>query len=182
MHRTVKSTSLSNSGSRRNLRFLAGSVIGMIAASLTVSPAQAEPVFINQVSGTLRVAENISASNVHSPGAIAAIRSASIAHPIVPTAPSAIPGIGGNIALTVQAGINNTVSQLQLGAHNQSAVAILGGRENNVGVLQAGNSLRSQVALVNTQGLNVGVLQPNNSAPVSLFIARLPNGALLIKR
>jgi hypothetical protein len=38
------------------------------------------------------------------------------------------------------------------------------------------------VALINTQGLSVGVIQPNGSAPVNVLIARLPNGALLIKR
>ncbi|MEZ0171323.1 hypothetical protein [Microvirga sp. TS319] len=142
----------------------------------------AEPVFISQVSGTLRSAENIVTPTIPTATTGAAVRSAAIAHPAAPMASSAALGVGGNTALSIQAGLNNAITQLQLGAHNQSTVAVLGGRENNVGVLQAGNGLRSQVALVNTQGLNVGVLQPQNSAPVNVFIARLPNGALLIKR
>jgi hypothetical protein len=87
-----------------------------------------------------------------------------------------------NTALTLQSGINNLVAHVQNGKNNYSSVAVVSGQQNNVGVLQDGNGLRSQVMLVGTQGLNVGVIQPNASAPVNLFVARLPGGGLLIKR
>lgn len=89
---------------------------------------------------------------------------------------------GGNFAGTLEIGNYNKVFQGQLGVGNISNVAIVKGYANNVGVLQAGQNLRSNLALVNTQGLAVGVIQPNGSAPVNMLIARLPNGALLIKR
>lgn len=94
----------------------------------------------------------------------------------------AAPGSGGNYASTLQIGSRNSVVQAQLGAGNVSNVGIIGGLANNVGVLQAGNRLSSNLALINTHGLSVGVIQPNGSAPVNVLIARLPNGALLIKR
>jgi len=184
MHRSVKAAAMKISGHCRHFRSL---VIGALASGavslLASSPVMAEPAYISQVSGTLRSAENFGLPTTRTgAAAAAAARAAAVAHPTAPVVPSPIPGIGGNTALSIQAGLNNAISQLQLGARNQSAVAVLGGRENNVGVLQAGNGLRSQVALINTQGLNVGVLQPNNSAPVNVIIARLPNGGLLIKR
>jgi hypothetical protein len=152
-----------------------------LCALAAIGPARAEPVFINQLSGTLRAAETVAVPTAPGPASNAA-RSALIAQPSVPTAPSIVPGLGGaNVASTLEMGIGNTVAQMQFGAGNQSSVAVLGGRQNNVGVLQAGNNLRSQVALVNTQGLSVGVLQPANSAPVNVFVARLPGGGLLIK-
>lgn len=89
---------------------------------------------------------------------------------------------GGNYASTLEIGSYNKVFQGQFGAGNVSNVGILKGYANSVGVLQAGNNLKSNVALINTQGLSVGVIQPNGSAPVNVLIARLPNGALLIKR
>jgi len=94
----------------------------------------------------------------------------------------AVPAGGQNIASTLEIGAYNKVLQVQAGAGNVSNVGIIGGRYNNVGVLQAGNNLRSNLALINTQGLAVGVIQPPGSAPVNMLIARLPNGALLIKR
>ena len=89
---------------------------------------------------------------------------------------------GGNYAGTLEIGAYNKVFQGQFGANNVSNVGIIKGYANSVGVLQAGNNLKSSVALINTQGLSVGVIQPNGSAPVNVLIARLPNGALLIKR
>jgi hypothetical protein len=94
----------------------------------------------------------------------------------------AAPAGGGNYASTLEIGSYNKVFQGQFGAGNVSNVGILKGYANSVGVLQAGNNLKSNVALINTQGLSVGVIQPNGSAPVNVLIARLPNGALLIKR
>lgn len=99
------------------------------------------------------------------------------------TAPElAAAATGGNYAGTLEIGAYNKVFQGQFGANNVSNVGIIKGYANSVGVLQAGDNLRSNVALVNTQGLSVGVIQPNGSAPVNVLIARLPNGALLIKR
>jgi hypothetical protein len=89
---------------------------------------------------------------------------------------------GGNFAGTLEIGAYNKVFQGQFGANNVSNVGIIKGYANSVGVLQAGDNLKSNVALINTQGLSVGVIQPNGSAPVNVLIARLPNGALLIKR
>ncbi|NOJ47661.1 hypothetical protein [Bradyrhizobium archetypum] len=94
----------------------------------------------------------------------------------------AAPASGGNFASTLEIGAYNKVLQAQLGAGNVSNVGIIKGYANSVGVLQAGNNLKSNVGLINTQGLSVGVIQPNGSAPVNVLIARLPNGALLIKR
>jgi hypothetical protein len=94
----------------------------------------------------------------------------------------AAPASGGNYAGTLEIGAYNKVFQGQFGAGNISNVGIIKGYANSVGVLQAGNNLKSNVALINTQGLSVGVIQPNGSAPVNVLIARLPNGALLIKR
>jgi hypothetical protein len=92
------------------------------------------------------------------------------------------PASGGNYASTLEIGAYNKVFQAQLGAGNVSNVGILKGYANSVGVLQAGNNLTANVGLIKTQGLSVGVIQPNGSAPVNVLIARLPNGALLIKR
>ena len=89
---------------------------------------------------------------------------------------------GSNYAGTLEIGAYNKVFQAQLGAGNVSNVGIIKGYANNVGVLQAGNNLKSNVALINTEGLSIGVIQPNGSAPVNMLIAKLPNGALLIKR
>lgn len=94
----------------------------------------------------------------------------------------ASPAGGGNYASTLEIGSYNKVFQGQFGSGNVSNVGILKGYANSVGVLQAGDNLKSNVALINTQGLSVGVIQPNGSAPVNVLIARLPNGALLIKR
>jgi hypothetical protein len=101
---------------------------------------------------------------------------------LAPTPESFVSSAIANTALTLQAGRDNLVTHLQNGRGNYSAVAVVNGHQNNVGVLQDGNGLHSQVMLVGTQGLNVGVIQPRNSAPVNLFVARLPGGGLLIKR
>ena len=114
-------------------------------------------------------------------GAGAAAYSAARTAPRVSPELAAAAG-GGNYASTLEIGAYNKVFQGQFGANNVSNVGIIKGYANSVGVLQAGNNLKSNVALINTQGLSVGVIQPNGSAPVNVLIARLPNGALLIKR
>jgi hypothetical protein len=93
----------------------------------------------------------------------------------------ATPSKSLNLALTLEAGRNNAVAQFQAGQKNFSNVGVLGGSRNAVGVLQAGNDV-SNLYLVNTQSLSVGVLQPKGAAPSNVLIARLPNGALLIKK
>lgn len=86
-----------------------------------------------------------------------------------------------NVAQTLEVGRDNQVAQFQSGRNNASNVGILGGSANAVGVAQGGNDL-SNLYLINTKGLSVGVLQPNGAAPSNVLIARLPNGALLIKK
>jgi hypothetical protein len=100
----------------------------------------------------------------------------------LPTPETANPTTNHNFASTLEAGYFNRVTQVQSGSGNVSNVGIVKGLYNNVGVLQDGHSLTSNLLLVNTIGLSVGVLQPSGSAPVNMLIARLPNGALLIRR
>ena len=94
---------------------------------------------------------------------------------------TAIAGKSLNFAQTLEVGRSNTVAQFQAGQNNLSNVGVVGGSGNTVGVLQGGNAL-SNLYLVNTKGLSVGVLQPKGSAPSNVLIARLPSGALLIKK
>jgi hypothetical protein len=168
---------------RLALRFSAARAgfCSLASLALTCSSAFADGAFIPQAVGSLK-----------DPG---------IAMPVLPNAPAAnaptwaprggstralpelaTPPSGGNFASTLEIGSYNKVFQGQAGAGNVSNVAVIKGYANSVGVLQAGHNLRSNLALVNTQGLAVGVIQPNGSAPVNMLIARLPNGALLIKR
>lgn len=98
----------------------------------------------------------------------------------VPTPETALPH-NGNVAQTLQIGSYNQVYQAQAGGNNFSNVGIVGGNANKVGVWQGGRDF-SNLALINTQGMSIGVIQPPGSAPVNMLIARLPNGALLIKR
>jgi hypothetical protein len=86
-----------------------------------------------------------------------------------------------NFAQTLEVGRSNQVAQFQAGQNNLSNVGVVGGTGNNVGVLQGGGDV-SNLYLVNTQGLSVGVIQPKGAAPLNMLIARLPNGAILIKK
>jgi hypothetical protein len=86
-----------------------------------------------------------------------------------------------NFARTLEIGHNNQVAQFQAGQSNISNVGLVGGSRNAVGVLQGGKDL-SNLYLVNTHGLSVGIIQPKGAAPSNVLIARLPNGALLIKK
>jgi hypothetical protein len=151
--------------------------------TLTTPGAFAEGAFVQQATGAYQ-GRNVSlpvAPNSMPTGGMptfAAPRTGSLrAAPEIAT-----PAGGGNYAGTLEIGSYNKVFQGQFGSGNVSNVGILKGYANSVGVLQAGNNLKSNVALINTQGLSVGVIQPNGSAPVNVLIARLPNGALLIKR
>ncbi len=86
-----------------------------------------------------------------------------------------------NFAQTLEVGRSNQVAQFQAGQNNLSNVGVVGGAGNNVGILQGGGDV-SNLYLVNTQGMSVGVIQPKGAAPLNMLIARLPNGAILIKK
>jgi hypothetical protein len=86
-----------------------------------------------------------------------------------------------NFASTLQIGSRNSVYTLQAGSGNTARTGVIG-NDNNVNVLQAGNNLKSNLVLMNGSNMNVSVIQPKGSAPVNVFIARLPGGGLLIKR
>ena len=103
---------------------------------------------------------------------------------IVPTPELAVPGRSqnGNIARSVTVGNFNSVAQLQGGQNDLSSATILGGSHDNLDVLQGGNNQISNIVLLGMRGSNVAVLQPPGAAPVNMLIARLPSGALLIKR
>jgi hypothetical protein len=176
MYRTLKSP--------RTRRILYAALLAGLFVGAGVGSAAAQSgAFVQQLQGGALHAENLLTSLSHIGG--------TAPHGYAPSTPIVAPtSVGqqlanpavGNFAASFSSGVGNHIVQMQSGKGNYSAAAIVGGRQNNVGVLQEGNDLYSQVVLANTGGLNVGVIQPPNSAPVSLFIARLPNGALLIKR
>lgn len=88
-----------------------------------------------------------------------------------------------NVANTLQVGNSNNVTQLQFNGNNYSNANTLG-TDNNVSVLQGGKDY-SNVAVINaqgTQGMSVAVIQPPGSAPVNMLIAKLPSGAIVIKK
>jgi hypothetical protein len=142
------------------------------------SPVLAETAYIAQVNSKAAAAPAMAISQpvpLVAPGQPAARSMA-----FVPTPEMAAPA-RGNLAQTLQIGNSNAVIQAQIGGNNTSNVGIFGGRNNEVGVFQGGGD-RSNVNLINTQGLAVAVLQPAGAPPINALIARLPNGALLIKR
>ncbi|TCR63110.1 hypothetical protein [Bosea sp. BK604] len=156
---------------------------GLVAAFLATiasGPAAAESAYIQQSQATAMlpaIGVPVPQQTIPRPG-FAGVPAPSLQR----FTPEASVAAGNNLARTLQIGALNQVAQIQAGANNVSTVGVIAGQLNNVGVVQAGNNLRSNLVLLNTQGLSVGVLQPNGSAPVNMLIARLPNGALLIKR
>lgn len=161
-------------------RHMAGAALLSLTLALAPQQAAAETAYVQQSQAGARMpVQAVPMGSVMS-------RAAQSPRALLPTSgritPEAMAAGGRNIAQTLQIGNFNAVAQIQNGYNNQSAVGIIAGNSNNVGVLQNGNNLRSNLVLMNTQGLSVGVLQPNGSAPVNMFIARLPNGTLLIKR
>lgn len=163
---------------------MCAALVAMLFAVTGIDPAAAQgSAFVQQMQGgVIHVTENLLSSLSHVGGTAHTYSpTTAVVPPTNPAQQLANPA-AGNFAASFASGIGNHILQLQSGKGNYSATAIVGGRKNNVGVLQEGNDLYSQVVLANTSGLNVGVIQPPNSAPVSLFIARLPNGGLLIKR
>ena len=160
------------------MSFAACVAISMLAAS----GADAEGAFVQQAKGAVsgyQLAVPATPSSLSTGGAPSWAAGAANPRSVTPESAAAT---GRNYAGTLEIGAYNKVFQAQLGAGNVSNVGIIKGNANKVGVLQAGNNLKSNLALLNTQGLSIGVIQPNGSAPVNMLIARLPNGALLIKR
>ncbi len=145
------------------------------------SPALADSAYINQATGAFAQ----SPQTVVRPLPIATIP----ASPYAPRSGAFVPtpetvataNKSLNFAQTLEIGRNNQVAQFQAGQNNLSNVGVVGGAGNNVGVLQGGNDI-SNLYLVNTQGMSVGVIQPKGAAPLNMLIARLPNGAILIKK
>jgi len=152
----------------------------LVAVSLALcgphSSAGADDAYIRQAA--TETAERMASQPLHVAPA-SPYTQGSVAY--VPTPEMATAGKSLNLAQTLEAGRNNAVAQFQAGQNNFSNVGVLGGSRNAVGVLQAGNDV-SNLYLVNTQGLSVGVLQPKGAAPSNVLIARLPNGALVIKK
>jgi hypothetical protein len=157
-------------------RALLGGVL--VAAGMGTSAAvSAESAYISQVSAKAGVAPPTTLQPAQfAPAGNYAQRQTAF----VPT-PETTRAHSNNIANTLEIGNANNVFQAQSGGRNFSDVGVLGGNDNNVAVLQGGRDY-SNLQLVNTQGLSIAVLQPPGSAPINMLIARLPNGALLIKR
>jgi hypothetical protein len=155
---------------------LGGALVAFIAG--LNAPLHAESAYIAQVSAKASVTASpmttqtvqVVPTNNYGPRQSA----------FVPT-PETTRAHSSNIANTLEIGNANNVFQAQSGGRNFSDVGVLGGNNNNVAVLQGGRDY-SNLQLVNTQGLSIAVLQPPGSAPINMLIARLPNGALLIKR
>lgn len=158
-------------------------VTPLVLAVLFGTPSFAragDTAYINQVSANVRAMNSLDAA-VPLRITFPAVSVPAASHRPIPYYLS-MNTLQRNVAQTLEIGSYNQVLQVQLGINDYSAVGILGGNSNNVGVLQAGNNLRSNLLLLNTNSMAVGVIQPQGSAPVNMLIARLPNGALLIKR
>lgn len=156
---------------------LRGAWVGILMAA--GSPVLAETAYIAQVNP--KVAGSAPTTASQSAQMVPTAQPATRQMSFVPTPETATPGRKGNFAQTIQVGNSNQVFQAQAGGNNVSNVGIWGGKNNDVGVFQGGKDL-SNLNLINTQGLSIAVLQPPGSAPMNVLIARLPNGALLIKR
>jgi hypothetical protein len=151
----------------------------LVAAGTGTSAAvRAESAYISQVSAkaSAAVPTTISQPAQIAPGGNYTQRQAAF----VPT-PETTRARSGNFTNTLEIGSANNVFQAQAGGKNFSNVGVISGNDNNVAVLQGGRDF-SNLQLVNTQGLSIAVLQPPGSAPINMLVARLPNGALLIKR
>jgi len=155
------------------------SVIARVFAALfpITSAAFADSAYIQQVNGTTVTTQG---NSVQITGTQQYTTSTPSRSPVpVPELVTPKSSTGSNFAKSVTVGTGNSVSQFQTGVNNASIVTTLG-TSDTIGVVQGSNSI-SNLAVAGT-GLNVAVLQPNNSAPVNMFVARLPNGTILIKR
>jgi hypothetical protein len=153
----------------------------IFGALLTVAPALAQTAYIQQVDPHSPGITSSTSAAVQLLQPVPVAQGAARSTAFVPTPETATPARNGNLAQTLQIGSYNQVFQAQFGGNNYSNVGVIGGNHNDVGVLQGGQDL-SNLQLINTQGLSIGVIQPPGSAPINMLIARLPNGALLIKR
>jgi hypothetical protein len=163
----------------RARRFVIGLSTALLFSTVASSAANADSAYIGQVNTVAQVRAVVRVIPRHlsvPPEIYNRARQISVSQA------TAASRMSRNIAQTLEIGRYNAVTQIQLGSNNISNVGILKGLDNSVGVLQVGHSLRSNLVLLGTKGLSVGVIQPNGSAPVNMLIARLPNGALLIKR
>jgi hypothetical protein len=158
-------------------------MLGLIAGCFCVSAtyATADSAFIQQASGgatttNTSAPEAIPGSFVPSGGRAGTL--------FLPTPEQAVPGRSQsrNIVQSVTVGSFNSVVQLQGGQNDLSSASILGGSHDDLGVFQGGNNQLSNIVSLGMRGADVAVLQPPGSAPVNMLIARLPNGAILIKR
>lgn len=158
-------------------------MLGVIAGSLCMPAAYAaaNSAFIQQASGgtttvSASVPEAVPGSFVPNGGHTGAI--------FIPTPEQMVPGKSrsSNIARSVTVGSFNSIVQLQGGQNDLSSASIFGGSHDELGVFQGGNDQLSNIVLLGMRGADVAVLQPPGSAPVNMLIARLPNGAILIKR
>jgi hypothetical protein len=150
----------------------------LACALMMRTPAFAETAYIAQVNPKSSSFEPMASQRMQ---LVAASQGAPRQTSFAPTPEAATPVRNGNFAQTTQVGTANAVFQVQSGGGNVSNVGIWGGKNNDVGVWQGGRDL-SNINLINTQGMAVEVIQPPGSAPLNMLIARLPNGALLIKR
>jgi hypothetical protein len=150
----------------------------LFMAALASGECRAESAYVAQIPGN--VVTNMAAPNAvqqaQTYGQAPSARAAAMFTP-----ESGTSGKSSNFASTLEIGSRNSVYTLQSGSNNTSNTGVIG-NDNNVTVLQAGNNLKSNVVLMNGSNMNVSVIQPRGSAPVNVFIARLPGGGLLIKR
>jgi len=152
--------------------------LSFVSSSL-LSAAYADSAYIQQATGTSVTTQG---NSVQITGGQQYTTTSPSGRTTVPVPELAAPqssSNGTNFAKSITVGSSNTVSQFQTGVNEASVVSTFG-KNDTVGVVQGSNNL-SNVAVAGT-GLNVAVLQPANSAPINMFIARLPNGTILIKR
>ena len=161
----------------RRKMVLRAALAGVLVAAC--APALAETAYIAQANPKASGSAIMAAAQAVQ--LVPAVPYASRPMSFVPTPETAAPARNGNSAQTIQVGNSNLVFQSQSGGNNVSNVGVFGGKNNDVGVWQGGGD-RSNVNLINTQGLAIAVIQPPGAPPLNMLIARLPNGALFIKR
>ena len=158
--------------------------LAAVSAALCVAqlPALADSAYINQATGGAPIQSSQQMVRPLSIATMPASLHTQRSPAFVPTPETAATANKSlNFAQTLEVGRSNQVAQFQAGQNNLSNVGVVGGAGNNVGVLQGGGDV-SNLYLVNTQGMSVGVIQPKGAAPLNMLIARLPNGAILIKK
>jgi len=151
----------------------------LIALMPFASPAFADSAYIQQVIGTTTVTTQSNSVQVTAGQQYTTTGPGRSTVPVPELTASRNAVVGSNLARSLTVGTANSVAQFQTGGNAASIVSTLGSN-NTVGVVQGSDNI-SNLAVAGT-GLNVAVLQPANSAPINMFVARLPNGTILIKR